>query len=317
MVCRATIEDVQKAALKAVMCIPRDRLHRIRTIVPIPSGGYSAALAIASALQRYVATSVSVVSDIDTVGPLSPLNSILVVDDVYDSGQTAERYLQNEFAVAVLFASRKGREEGRIYYGDDLPEQEYLVLPWEEHGEHEVQGPEDAVRRLLQYLGLDPDDANVRDTPRRVLSWLQEFRPQDHKPFEATAFEGVEYAGMVLLRDIPFVSMCEHHLLPFIGKAAVAYVPQERVLGLSKLARIVHDYARRPQVQERLTQQVHDAIRTATASEDVAVVLRAEHMCMSLRGPSVPGHATITSSVSGAFRADPKTREEFLNLAKV
>jgi GTP cyclohydrolase IA len=177
----------------------------------------------------------------------------------------------------------------------------------------DLAGAEQAVRALLASLGQDPDGDHLRDTPRRVALAYEEFLTP--RPFVPTTFPNDEgYDELVLARDIPFHSLCEHHLLPFSGVAHVGYLPGERILGLSKLARVVEHFARRLQVQERLTKQVGDWIDDRLAPKGVGVVLEAEHLCMSLRGVQAVGSQTVTSSLHGLVRDDARTRAEFLDL---
>ena len=170
-----------------------------------------------------------------------------------------------------------------------------------------------AVADLLVALGHDPDDEHLRDTPRRVADAYQEMLTP--RSFNLTTFENDEgYDELVLARDIPFVSLCEHHLLPFVGHAHVAYLPDTRILGLSKLARVVELFSRTLQVQERLTQQVANWLRDNLAPKGVGVVIEAEHQCMSLRGAGATGSRTITSALHGVVRDDPRSRSEFFAL---
>ena len=173
---------------------------------------------------------------------------------------------------------------------------------------------EDAARRLLVALGADVQDESLRETPRRVAHSLAEMlTPQ---PFEATTFPNDEgYDELVIARSIPFHSLCEHHVLPFFGKANVAYIPNNRIVGLSKLPRIVDVYARRLQVQERMTEQIAQALTDILEPRGVGVVIEALHLCMMMRGVQKQNSKTITSAVRGAFRDDYKTRDEFLRLA--
>ena len=172
-----------------------------------------------------------------------------------------------------------------------------------------------AVRDLLLALGQDPDREELRDTPRRVAGAYAEMLSP--RPFDVTTFPNTErYDELVLARDIPFVSLCEHHLLPFLGVAHVGYFPSERIVGLSKLARVVELFSRRLQVQERLTQQVARWLQDELRPKGVGVVLEAEHLCMTVRGVRAPGARTITSAVLGGVRDDPRTRAEFLALAR-
>ena len=174
---------------------------------------------------------------------------------------------------------------------------------------------EDAVRKLVMWAGDDPDREGLVDTPRRVVKAYEEFfsgyqvDPTDY--LERTFEETDGYDEMIVLRDIAFVSHCEHHILPVIGKAHVAYLPNRRVVGISKLARVVEAYARRLQIQERMTAQIANAIETALQPRGIAVVVEAEHQCMTTRGVMKPGVSMVTSRMLGAFREDAKTRLEF------
>ena len=170
-----------------------------------------------------------------------------------------------------------------------------------------------AARELLIALGADLTDENLRETPRRMAEAYAELLTPS--PFTATTFPNDEgYDELVVARDIPFHSLCEHHLLPFHGVAHVGYLPGERIVGLSKLGRVVDFHARRLQVQERLTTQVARWLCDTLEPSGVGVVIEAEHLCMSLRGVQKPGARTITSALFGAVRDDPRTRQEFLAL---
>ncbi|MCX5674603.1 MAG: GTP cyclohydrolase I FolE [Planctomycetota bacterium] len=174
-----------------------------------------------------------------------------------------------------------------------------------------------ATRLLLEGLGEDPQRPGLRDTPRRVAQmWKELVAGMDQKAAEImTVLPVEEYDEIVLVRDIPVVSMCEHHLVPFIGRAHVAYMPQaKRVTGLSKLARIVEMEARKLQVQERLTAAIADDIMKTLKPRGVMVVVEAEHLCMTIRGVHKPGTITVTSVVRGIFREKPATRAEALSL---
>ncbi len=172
-----------------------------------------------------------------------------------------------------------------------------------------------AVRELLLALGQDPTTEALARTPERVArSYAELLTPA---PFDPTTFPNDEgYDELVLVRDIPFHSLCEHHLLPFVGVAHVAYLPDQRILGLSKLARVVERHSRRLQVQERMTQQVANWLTDELTPRGVGVVVEAEHMCMRLRGARVTGTRTVTSALRGRLRDDPRTRAEFLALVR-
>ena len=173
---------------------------------------------------------------------------------------------------------------------------------------------EAAVREILEAIGEDVDRDGLRETPARVARMYAEVcsgiheEPADHL---FSTFD-VEHDEMVMVRDIPLYSLCEHHLLPFIGRAHVAYIPQKggMVTGLSKLVRLVDGYSKRPQVQERLTSQVASAIQRTLDPQGTLVVIEAEHLCMSMRGVAKPGSVTVTSAVHGVFRAEVSTRLE-------
>jgi GTP cyclohydrolase I len=171
-----------------------------------------------------------------------------------------------------------------------------------------------AAHDFLVALGVDVTDEGLRDTPARMARAYEELFTA--RPFTATTFPNdADYDELVVARDIPLVSVCEHHLLPFTGTATVAYLPGCRVLGLSKLARLVEHFARRPQVQERLTREIATWLTDQLAPRGVGVLLRAEHTCMTLRGVRATGSTTVTSALLGALRHDPASRAEFFALA--
>jgi GTP cyclohydrolase I len=174
------------------------------------------------------------------------------------------------------------------------------------------------VRALLEGLGEDPERPGLLKTPERVetsLRWLTRGYDMTVAGAVGEAIFEESHESMILVRDIEFYSMCEHHLLPFFGLAHVAYVPDRRILGLSKLPRVVEVFARRLQVQERLTDQIANAIMEVVAPRGVGVVLEASHLCMMMRGVEKQRSRTVTSALRGIFRDDPKTRAEFLRLA--
>jgi GTP cyclohydrolase I len=177
----------------------------------------------------------------------------------------------------------------------------------------DLPAAERAVADLLVALGQDSDDEHTRDTPRRVAAAYAELLTP--RSFNLTTFPNDEgYDELVLARDIPFHSLCQHHMLPFTGVAHVGYLPGERILGLSKLARVVELFARGLQVQERLTKQVADWLQEHLHPKGVGVVVEAEHLCMSLRGVRAAGSRTVTSAVHGLLRDDPRSRAEFVLL---
>jgi GTP cyclohydrolase I len=175
------------------------------------------------------------------------------------------------------------------------------------------------IRQLLEELGEDPDREGLLDTPARVeraLRFLTSGYRTDVDSVINEALFSVDYNEMVIVRDIDFYSLCEHHMLPFFGKCHIAYLPQGRVIGLSKIPRIVDVFSRRLQIQERLTQQIADIIREKINPIGVAVVMEATHLCMSMRGVEKQNSYAVTSAMLGVFREDARTRSEFLELIK-
>ena len=175
-----------------------------------------------------------------------------------------------------------------------------------------------AFREMLEAIGENPDREGLRDTPARVARMYAELFEGlriDPKQYLQVGFE-VGHEEMVILKDIPFYSICEHHFMPFHGVAAVGYIPDGRVVGLSKLARLVEAYARRPQIQEQLTSEIADTIMDVLQPDGVAVVIEAEHLCMTQRGVKKPGSRMVTSATRGLFRQNQVTRAEFLSLVR-
>ena len=179
---------------------------------------------------------------------------------------------------------------------------------------------EAAVRTLLRWAGDDPDREGLLDTPGRVArSYRELFAGYDVDPreyLERTFEEVGGYDELVVLKDIRFVSFCEHHMLPVVGRAHVGYLPTNRVVGISKLARVVHGFARRLQIQEKMTSEIARAIQEVLRPQGVGVVVEAEHSCMTLRGVNTAGSSLTTSHLSGVIRDDARTREEFLRLVR-
>lgn len=176
---------------------------------------------------------------------------------------------------------------------------------------------ERAVRDILEAIGEDPDRPGLKETPSRVARMYEEVFSGLNEDAHAhlKLFDEPGNDEMVIVRDIPMYSMCEHHLLPFIGKAHIAYIPADgRIIGLSKLARIVNVYAKRPQVQERLTSQIADFLFDELGAKSVAVIVEAEHLCMTMRGAKAAGAVTQTSALRGAARSDARTRAEVMAL---
>lgn len=179
---------------------------------------------------------------------------------------------------------------------------------------------EAAVRVLLEWAGDDPDREGLLETPSRVArAYRQLFAgyQEDPRDYLQKTFEEVGgYDELIVLRDIRVVSFCEHHMLPFLGRAHVGYLPTNRVVGISKLARVVNGFARRLQIQEKLTAEIAEAIQDVLQPQGVGVMIEAEHSCMTMRGVNTPGSNLVTSRLMGVIRDDPRTREEFLRIAR-
>ncbi len=179
---------------------------------------------------------------------------------------------------------------------------------------------EAAVRTLIEWAGDDPDREGLLETPKRVVKAYRElfagYEADPREYLERTFDEVGGYDELVVLRDIRVVSFCEHHMLPFIGRAHVGYLPSNRVVGISKLARVVHGFARRLQIQEKLTAEIAQAIQDILEPKGVGVVIVSEHSCMTMRGVNTPGSRLTTSHLLGVVRDDPRTRQEFLELVR-
>jgi len=190
-------------------------------------------------------------------------------------------------------------------------------------GRNETDGADDEfrdiVRRQLELIGEDPDREGLKRTPQRVataLAWLTRGYEMDvQHVVNGAVFDAESATNMIMVRDIELYSLCEHHMLPFFGRAHIAYIPNGSIVGLSKLPRIVEVFARRLQVQERLTEQIASALHDVLKPMGVGVVIEAYHLCMMMRGVETQNSKTITSAVRGSFRSDQRTREEFLTLA--
>lgn len=267
------------------------------TIYGIPRGGVSIALMLSCL------TSANLVAE--------PAAASVIVDDIIDSGRTMER-------VAAGFRSYQRPPRFIAAFDKRKPEwaDKWLVMPWEVSEQHD-QSADDAVVRLLQHIGENPDREGLRETPQRVIKAWNEWaagynqKPEDIlKGFEDGADK---YDEFVFQGSIPFYSTCEHHLAPFFGVAHIGYIPTGRIVGLSKLSRLLDIFARRLQCQERISVQVADALMSALKPLGVGVVLQARHMCMESRGICKSGTVTTTSALRGLVKERPEVREEFLS----
>lgn len=290
------VAQILHAAQLASRCLPAPAKDEPAVrIFGVPRGGQHAAYYIAKMSDRVSCKVVYNVEEAD-----------VIVDDLIDSGATRKRYKHTGLPFVTLFDKQI----------DNAIKDKWIVFPWET--ETEESGPTDNIVRLLQVIGEDPEREGLLDTPKRVIKawehWTSGYAKKAEdilKTFEDGA-EGVD--EMVVIKDIPFYTHCEHHMAPFFGKATVAYIPNGKIVGLSKINRIVDMFARRLQVQERFTHQIAEAIQTHLEPLGVAVSVTARHMCMESRGVCQHGHHTITSALRGAFKTQPETRAEFYSL---
>lgn len=225
-----------------------------------------------------------------------------IVDDILDSGGTMERYkiLSQDTPFFTLYNKKT------------LASTEYIEFPWEV--QENESDKHDSITRLLQSLNQDVGREGLVGTPKRVMKFYEKFLNPE-KP-SMTVFDSEKYDEMIVQKDIPFFSLCEHHLLPFFGTCSIGYVPKGKILGLSKLARTVKYFAGALQNQERLTNQIAEHLKKVLEIESVAVTITARHLCMEMRGVEVHDVNTVTSSMSGSFKQSEKTRAEFFSLAK-
>jgi GTP cyclohydrolase I len=226
----------------------------------------------------------------------------VIIDDLIDSGATEERYKKYKKPFLALIDKRIELQG------------EWLVFPWEEQEGDTEETVEDNVRRLLQYFGEDSTREGLLETPKRFIKFFKEFL--NPPKWNCTTFEGEGYDEMIVQTNIPFHSLCEHHIAPFFGTGTIAYIPNKRIVGLSKLARTLETYARRLQNQERITMQVADFLWKELEPRGVAVQLSAKHMCMEMRGVKKHDTYTTTTKLIGIFKTDSSARQEFLNAIK-
>jgi GTP cyclohydrolase I len=270
--------------------------HGQLRIYGVPRGGIPVAYMVTDRLLTYA----KVVFD--------PLDADVIVDDILDSGATKARYPGKPF-FALFDKQRDVRWKGQ-----------WLVMPWEVDGEADNSG-HDIVTRLFQYIGEDPKREGLRETPARFLKawkdWACGYAIDPGEVLKTFEDGASGYDEMVIVHNLPVISKCEHHLADIIGHAHVGYIPNGKIVGLSKLARLVEVYSRRLQVQERLTVQIADAIVKHLDPKGVGVVVRASHGCMSTRGVKVHGNSTTTSAMRGAMMEKPEARKEFFDLCKM
>ena len=268
----------------------------------VPRGG----VAVAYLVQHYLKSGFACESTIVN----TPETADVILDDLIDSGATQERYCKKypEKGFYALYTKK---------LMDDPTA--WLVFPWEQ-ADDEAGGAADIAIRLLQYIGEDPDRGGLRETPKRFIKawdhWSSGYG-QNPKDILKVFKDGAEKCSeMVIVRDIPVYSHCEHHLAPFFGVAHIGYIPDGSIVGLSKLSRLVDVFAKRLQVQERLTNQIADAMEEHLKPLGVAVVVNCRHLCMESRGIQRQGSSTTTSAMRGVLMDNPAARAEFMQLIK-
>lgn len=267
----------------------------------IPRGGIPAAYAVQSAAASLGKAKIEIV--------LSPLEADFFIDDIIDSGATMQKFC-DDYPGIPFFALIDKTDESSPWKND------WVVFPWEGDS---VGSFEDNIVRLLQFVGEDAGREGLLETPKRVTKawahWCSGYGKDAASLLKVFEDGAEKYDQMVIVKDIPVYSHCEHHLAPIFGTASIAYIPNGKIVGLSKLSRLVDMFGRRLQVQERLTDQIADAIVDNLQPAGVGVIIKARHLCMESRGICQQGHHTVTTALRGAIKDEPQTRAEFLKLA--
>lgn len=296
------------AGAMAVECVSKlPHLNRYH-VYGVPRGGVPASYLFLAEMQK-------IRPKIKTVLVTSPHFADVIIDDIIGSGKTRKKYRSASHDRNQLFLALVDKQGVDIIIGN-----KWVVFPWE-HVDLEVQvldsSADDIVTRLLQYIGEDVNRDGLKETPQRFLkAWDEYTSGYKQDPADILKTFEDDYDEMVLVKNIPLYSHCEHHLAPFFGVAHVAYIPDKRVVGLSKIPRLVDIFAKRLQIQERLTSQIADALTTHLRPKGVGVVLECRHFCMECRGVKLQGISTITSKMTGVFMDEPETRKEFFDLIK-
>lgn len=282
-----TYEQLQKDAHTLAKMINKDEYTGI---YGIPRGGVPIAVLLAMHLGLPLVDEVTA----DT----------LIVDDLVDSGKTIAKY-DND--VAVLYVKPHSPVIAKYHVA--------IIDGWIEFPYEDTQTDvEENFRRILEHLGEDPTREGLVETPKRYIKFMKQFLTKDD--FNFTAFDAEGYDEMIVQKDIPFFSLCEHHIAPFFGTATVAYIPGKKIVGLSKLARTVRHYAANFQNQERITSQVAERLEKELSPVGVAVTISARHFCMEMRGVKTSNVHTVTTKLTGAFKNDEKTRAEYMGHLK-
>ncbi len=270
----------------------------VKYIFPIPRGGIPAAYAL------MIHGEFEIVTD--------PYKADAFIDDIIDSGATMKQWC-DDYPNRVFYAL-VDKNDVNYKWGN-----QWVSFPWE-RTEIEDKGLDHNIRRFIQYIGDDTSREGLIDTPARVSKamrqWYSGYGKDPAEVLKVFEDGGENYNQMVVVKDIPIYSKCEHHMADIFGTVTIAYIPNGKIVGLSKLSRVADIFARRLQVQERLTQQIADALENNLSPKGVAVMVKARHMCMESRGICKQGHHTITTAFHGAFLKEAETRAEFMSLAR-
>ena len=285
---------IEKQMMGMAMQIKINEGKENLAIYGVPRGGIPVAYLLANYLKG------SRITD-------KPRSADIIVDDILDSSTTAKRYMKEY-----------GKPFYALYNKKEEPNLPWLIFPWEQSEEKSI---EDACLRLLQFAGEDPTREGLKETPARMAKawqfWTSGYDMDPKAVFKEFEDGGEKYDQMIMLDPIPFYSHCEHHMAAIFGNAYIAYIPNGKIAGLSKFPRLVDIFARRLQVQERLTTQIADTINEELKPRGVAVLIKARHFCMESRGVQKAGVSTKTSAMRGDFLNDPATRNEFFSLIKI
>lgn len=323
--CHLSWEELRQLVLNAYLDIPaevsrRKQVHEEVRIYGVPRGGVYIALILQGIIRSFGYSRVVVEEKLNRHFPVH-----FVVDDLIDSGVTMERVSKEIESISSLWPDPVSFIVPIDKRSENCPKkfrESWISFPWDRQGigqdtEDTVQ---DNVRRILQFIGEAPDREGLKDTPRRVIKALKEMTSGQNYTDQmwselCTTFSAEQYDEVIVVRDIPFSSLCEHHLMPFSGTADIGYLPGKKIIGLSKIPRILEILSKRLQVQERLTSQVTETLNRFIAPRGAGCIIRATHSCMSCRGVEKVGASMTTSSLTGLFRDNSTVRQEFLVLA--
>lgn len=285
---------IEKLAKKLLEKLPFDTIY----CYPIPRGGVAAAYMLKA--MHPIPNKFKIVSH--------PGDCNIFIDDIIDSGDTKNKW-SSLYPNTPFFALIDRKKEIDIWGNN------WIVFPWENEAESSI---EDNIKRMLQYIGEDPERGGLIETPKRVAKawgqWCSGYS-KNAKSILKVFEDGAEtYDQMITVKDIPIYSHCEHHLAPIFGTCTISYIPNGKIVGLSKLSRVADMFARRLQVQERMTEQIADALWENLDPVGVGVIIKARHLCMESRGICQQGHYTMTTALRGAIKDQPDCKAEFLKL---